>query len=57
MPFFPLLPIFAILMQTVLAVWLVNMSIIAWIIAQSTDKPLVMVEASSGVSSIIKRFV
>lgn len=35
MPFFPLLPIFAILMQGVLAVWLVNMSIIAWIIAPS----------------------
>jgi APA family basic amino acid/polyamine antiporter len=35
MPFFPLLPIFAILMQAVLAVWLVNMSVIAWIIAPS----------------------
>jgi amino acid transporter/nucleotide-binding universal stress UspA family protein len=35
MPFFPVLPIVAILMQSVLAVWLVNMSVVAWIIAPS----------------------
>ena len=33
MPLFPFLPIIAIVMQAVLAVWLVHMSIIAWIIA------------------------
>jgi APA family basic amino acid/polyamine antiporter len=35
MPLFPILPIFAILMQVMLAIWLVNMSRIAWIIAPS----------------------
>lgn len=33
MPFFPVLPIVAIICQSVLAVWLVHMSIIAWIVA------------------------
>ena len=33
MPFFPWLPILAIVCQGVLAVWLVHMSLIAWIIA------------------------
>lgn len=33
MPFFPLLPIVAIICQGILAVWLVNMSLMAWIIA------------------------
>ena len=33
MPFFPWLPLLAIICQAVLAVWLVNMSLIAWIIA------------------------
>jgi basic amino acid/polyamine antiporter, APA family len=33
MPFFPLLPILAVLCQVVLAVWLVHMSILAWIVA------------------------
>ncbi|MFW6140539.1 MAG: amino acid permease [Acidobacteriota bacterium] len=33
MPFFPWIPLFAIICQAVLAVWLVNMSPIAWIIA------------------------
>ncbi len=35
MPLFPLLPIIAIIMQIILAVWIVNMSLIAWIIAPS----------------------
>jgi len=33
MPFFPYLPIIAIVCQIILAVWLIHMSIIAWIIA------------------------
>ncbi|MFC1668116.1 amino acid permease [Chlamydiota bacterium] len=33
MPFFPFLPLIAIVLQIVLAVWLVHMSLIAWIIA------------------------
>ncbi|AQQ10055.1 putative amino acid permease YhdG [Sedimentisphaera cyanobacteriorum] len=33
MPFFPVPPILALIMQAVLAVWLVHMSVIAWIIA------------------------
>lgn len=33
MPFFPLFPILAIICQAILAVWLVHMSLIAWIIA------------------------
>lgn len=33
MPYFPLLPIAAIVCQIVLAVWLIHMSLIAWIIA------------------------
>jgi amino acid transporter len=33
MPLFPLFPILAIICQVVLAVWLVHMSIIAWIVA------------------------
>ncbi len=33
MPFFPLFPIIAIICQGILAVWLVHMSLIAWIIA------------------------
>lgn len=33
MPFFPLFPLIAIVCQAVLAVWLVNMSLIAWIVA------------------------
>jgi nucleotide-binding universal stress UspA family protein len=33
MPFFPWLPIIAILCQAVLAVWLIHMSLIAWIVA------------------------
>jgi amino acid transporter/nucleotide-binding universal stress UspA family protein len=33
MPFFPVLPILAIACQIILAVWLVHMSVIAWIIA------------------------
>lgn len=33
MPLFPLFPIIAIIMQVVLAIWLVEMSLVAWIIA------------------------
>ncbi len=33
MPFFPWLPLLAIICQGILAVWLVNMSLVAWIIA------------------------
>jgi len=33
MPLFPLLPILAIVMQALLAVWLVHMSLVAWIVA------------------------
>jgi len=33
MPFFPWLPIIAIICQVILAVWLVNMSLISWIVA------------------------
>jgi APA family basic amino acid/polyamine antiporter len=33
MPFFPLFPLLAILSQSILAVWLIHMSLIAWIIA------------------------
>jgi len=33
MPFFPLFPVIAIICQAVLAVWLVHMSLVAWIIA------------------------
>ena len=33
MPFFPLLPIGALVCQAVLAVWLVHMSLVAWIVA------------------------
>ncbi len=33
MPYFPLFPVLAIIAQAVLAVWLVHMSLIAWIIA------------------------
>ena len=33
MPFFPLFPILALIAQAVLAVWLIHMSLIAWIIA------------------------
>nr|WP_281389060.1 amino acid permease [Spirochaeta isovalerica] len=33
MPLFPLFPIIAIIMQAVLAIWLVEMSLVAWIIA------------------------
>ncbi len=33
MPFFPLFPILAIIMQIFLAVWLIHMSLVAWIIA------------------------
>lgn len=33
MPFFPYIPIIAIVAQLVLAIWLIDMSIIAWIIA------------------------
>ncbi len=33
MPLFPLFPIFAIVCQVILAVWLVHMSLIAWIVA------------------------
>ncbi len=33
MPFFPLFPLAAIVCQAVLAVWLVNMSVTAWIVA------------------------
>jgi len=33
MPFFPYLPIIAIIAQAILAVWLIHMSLIAWIVA------------------------
>ncbi len=33
MPFFPVLPVLAVASQAVLAVWLVHMSLIAWIVA------------------------
>jgi len=33
MPFFPYIPIIAIVVQLVLAIWLIDMSIIAWIVA------------------------
>jgi len=33
MPFFPWIPLVAIICQAVLAVWLINMSLIAWIVA------------------------
>jgi amino acid transporter/nucleotide-binding universal stress UspA family protein len=33
MPLFPLFPILAIVLQTILAVWLVHMSLVAWIVA------------------------
>jgi len=33
MPFFPIFPVIAIICQAVLAVWLVHMSLIAWIVA------------------------
>ncbi len=33
MPFFPWVPLLAIVSQAVLAVWLINMSLIAWIVA------------------------
>ena len=33
MPFFPVLPVLAIACQAVLAVWLIHMSVIAWIVA------------------------
>lgn len=32
MPFFPLFPVFAIVMQAVLTLWLVHMSLVAWVI-------------------------
>ncbi|UCB47495.1 MAG: amino acid permease [Spirochaetota bacterium] len=35
MPLFPVFPILAILLQATLALWLVNMSLIAWIVAPS----------------------
>ena len=35
MPLFPVFPILAIVLQATLAVWLVNMSVIAWIVAPS----------------------
>lgn len=35
MPFFPYLPIIAIVCQSILAVWLIHMSLIAWIVAPS----------------------
>ena len=33
MPFFPVIPILAIILQALLAVWLIHMSLLAWIIA------------------------
>jgi amino acid transporter/nucleotide-binding universal stress UspA family protein len=33
MPFFPIFPVIAIICQAILAVWLVHMSLIAWIVA------------------------
>jgi basic amino acid/polyamine antiporter, APA family len=33
MPFFPVLPILAVICQSILAVWLVHMSVLAWIVA------------------------
>jgi len=35
MPLFPVFPLIAILMQAVLAMWLVHMSLVAWIVAPS----------------------
>jgi len=35
MPLFPVFPLIAIVMQAVLAVWLVHMSLVAWIVAPS----------------------
>jgi len=35
MPFFPLLPVAALVCQVLLAVWLVHMSLVAWIVAPS----------------------
>ncbi len=33
MPFFPVIPILAIILQALLAVWLIHMSLLAWIVA------------------------
>jgi APA family basic amino acid/polyamine antiporter len=33
MPFFPILPVIAVVAQAMLAVWLVHMSVVAWIVA------------------------